>query len=395
MIFLTCMVLWLGDPTSVHNEMAPKATPLKIRLVEQWRVNPDLMEEDALIWAGPNVCLDVDARGHVFILDDAENRIVELDETGKLVKVHGGNGKGPGEFSALSSMQIFPDGLVAFERQDGAAVFNYFDAQYQFKTRKALPFSGVILNAKLSPNQQLLSCDVMYVSPEGKRTKKFQILDAAYLPILEILEVESPSLNRNELFNARYWSQFLADLFKPFAKGQTGFAVFDRNNRIYTALRHTYEIIRWSPAGEKELVFDKEYTPIRLSEKEVVAITAPLHEKLLSQLPPEIQQIITETVVQRAVEMAEFPPFKNPIFSLSITDLGHLWVLHDFDFETGAGLVDIFDADGHFLGTLRHPNFGLFSGFVNRMVVKKDHAYTIETLDGTNHAVCYKIEKDP
>lgn len=108
-----------------------------------------------------------------------------------------------------------------------------------------------------------------------------------------------------------------------------------------------------------------------------------------------IQQIITETVVKRGIEMAEFPPFKNPIFSLSITDEDQLWVLHDFDFETGAGLIDIFDAEGHFLGSLRHPNFGLFSGFVNRMVVKKDRAYTIETLDGTNHAVCYKIKRGP
>jgi len=394
MVFLSCLVLWIGGDAVKHvtNGLVPEQDPLALRLIEQWRVVPEQDARDELIWVGPNITLDVDSRGHVFVLDDRENRIVELDNSGSLVQVIGGKGQGPGEFTALTRLQVFPDGLVAFERQDGTAVLNHFDANYQFQKRQRLPSSGVVLDVILSPDKQLLSSEILLIDPSGKRTKKRWVTDPEWHQVVEVFVTGSPSLDRGKLFNPNYWSEFLAEIFKPFARGDHGFAVFSPKGEIFSAVGHTYQITRWSSSGEKTLIVEKEYKKMPLTEKEIAAIVEPIRDRLMGQLPLEIQQIITEKVVQTGVEKAEFPRYKNPIFNLSFTDGGELMVIHDFNWFDGTAVADFFDREGQYLGGLKHPRFGLFSGFVKRMVVKNGFAYTIETVDGMNQAVCYRIE---
>jgi len=106
-----------------------------------------------------------------------------------------------------------------------------------------------------------------------------------------------------------------------------------------------------------------------------------------SQLPPQLQQIITPQTIKKAVEIAEFPAIKNPVAGLKYSSLGHILVIHDANMETKIAKVDIFSTQGVYLGSFEHDTFG-----VMRMTIKNDHVYTIEERDEENHLVRYKVE---
>lgn len=69
-------------------------------------------EEDLFIsgtdnyYIGRVTALDVDSRGHILIADGSEQEIKILNPDGKLLRSIGRQGKGPGEFSALSDVVV-------------------------------------------------------------------------------------------------------------------------------------------------------------------------------------------------------------------------------------------------------------------------------------------------
>ena len=120
----------------------------------------------------------------------------------------------------------------------------------------------------------------------------------------------------------------------------------------------------------------------------------PLHENILGKLPPQIQNILTPNVIQKATELAEMAPVKFPIFELTAYD-DKLLVIHDFSWRDGKASADIFASDGAWIGEFSHDHYGLFSGFIVRMIFKNGYAYCIETKEEDNFLVRYKVELTP
>lgn len=69
---------------------------------------------DAEPWAqfGSVAQVAFDGRGLLYILDRVAQRVVVIDENGRLVRTLGREGRGPGEFIAPGSMAVFDDGSV-------------------------------------------------------------------------------------------------------------------------------------------------------------------------------------------------------------------------------------------------------------------------------------------
>jgi len=132
----------------------------------------------------------------------------------------------------------------------------------------------------------------------------------------------------------------------------------------------------------------RDYEPIPLSEGEVMAIVDPIFDLILSQLPESLQRIITPNLIRAAVEMAELPPVKNPVFGLNSLPDGTVLVIHDQSLLERTQRADLFDTRGHYLGSYDHPGLGL-SG----MVFTDTYAYAIENEDGDNILIRYRVHR--
>ena len=120
---------------------------------------------------------------------------------------------------------------------------------------------------------------------------------------------------------------------------------------------------------------------------EINAIAEPVLDLLHSRLPPQIRNIVTEKVLARAVEKAEFPPVKPPVAGLLTMEDGTLIVIHDQSNATLEAIGDIYDKNGKFVGSFTHGGKGM-----SRMIFKNGFAYTVETDDmGDNTVVRYKV----
>ena len=399
LIFTTLFCLGSEDVKTVKNGRALDHKPNILKLTETLRVGPGQNSDERFIWAGPHVAVEVNAAGHMFVVDSKSNRIIELDQEGRFVRQIGRSGEGPGEFQALKKLQFLDDGTaVVFEAKQSTVIFNFFDADFKFQNRQTPTGTGMtIQRATLSPDgRRMGTASVIYDFTANTLRYKEHILNREFQPEMEISERLAPIFDREKVQDPNYWSQYLAAVFKSGIEGSSGFYTFDHLGNAYTAIARDYQITKWDPNLKKTLVISRDYKPIPLTEAEIEATTEPMREAIIASLPTSLQSIITKNVLKRAVELAEFPTYKLPVMHLSTLPDGKLLVIHNFSFETEEATADIFTSEGKWIGSLTHGNLGLFSGAIMRMVFKGKEAYCIESDDnGDNVLVRYQMTAAP
>ncbi len=115
---------------------------------------------------------------------------------------------------------------------------------------------------------------------------------------------------------------------------------------------------------------------------------------------PRLADITTRPVLAKAIEYAEPPAAKNPVFGILVMENGTLLVVHDASPATGKNLADIFSPEGEYLGrfTLNNHAMVAFSagGLIPKMTFKNGFAYTAETdEEGDNRVLRYTVERVP
>lgn len=87
---------------------AQSAPPRGLRPLEAVRVH----ETDSLFLSRPFYMV-LGGRGHVFVMEGREARVLDIGPSGRIERVFGQNGRGPGEFVSPTSMAISGDTLLA------------------------------------------------------------------------------------------------------------------------------------------------------------------------------------------------------------------------------------------------------------------------------------------
>jgi len=360
-----------------------------LKLTEDLRFGSEDGEEEYL-WPGASVVMEADSRGHMFVVDGIGTRLLEFDPNGKFVKIVGGPGEGPGEFSNILSYQVLADGRgMAFSALGPSFAFSYFDKTGNFLNRDAKNGAGFVLRtANLSPDGKRIGARVSS-NEAGKPTGSliYAILDDKFTIQEELLRLDTPAFDRSKAMDANYWAEHMGRVLKPYADGDAAFFAFDNAGNLYTAIGKKYEITKWAPDGKKLMVIKRDYKPIPQSQEEIKAITDPVLELTHSRLPPQLRSIVTDKVMARAVEKAGFPPIKPPVSGLLTMEDGTLIVIHDLSYSTQSAVGDIFNGDGKYVGSFSHGGKGM-----SRMKFKNGFAYTVETDDmGDNTVVRYKV----
>lgn len=385
-IFLTfCLLSEPLDYEEIKNGINPKGRAITFKLYENLRIGPEKQDE-RLVWHGKYITIDVDDKGHIFVADSNNNRIVEIDTKGNVVRQIGGPGQGPGEFQFLKSFYFLADGTgIAHENSNFTTILNYYDKQLNYLERKRVNAQYAYSKLIPSPNGELFLAELFEV--KENEFLHFVVTDKKLDVMHTVMKNEMEVYNFQRMYESAFWLEFIPSRLQFEARGELGYTVFDKNSNVYTAVGHQYQVTKWDSKMNKLLTFSRKYKPIRQSEDEILAIVEPLKESMVSQVP-QIKSIFTQSLLKKTVEKSGFLPRKHPINGLRVTDDGKVLVIHDHSYLTGDSTADIFDERGKYLGSFSHPNSGLLN-----MIFKKGHAYTLETLeDGEKHLVRYSVQ---
>lgn len=399
LIWTLCFgLLVTGDVPKVQNPQSVAVDkPMTLSFEEDLRIGPT-SDDGHLFWLGTRVMVDVDSRGRIYVLDPGNQRVVVFAPDGTYLHDVGRAGAGPGEFQALTNFAVLNDDRVlTFESRMGQAVLSWFQPDGSFEKRTEPTARGKALQSAI-PSPQGDKLAVMFISVEngGAAMIGGTALVTPELGLVDLL-MEKPldPFSPTEAQTRAWWSQYLAGWLGVAAKQSV--VAFDRNGSIYTAYIDQYRITRHNQDYKANLVIEKQYAVRFRPEEEQTQLVAPMREEVLAATDPFFHRLLDEQTMAKAVEEADFPQRKPPIYGLVPMGDKGLMVIHDYDLSTGAAQGDLFNQAGQFVGTTQLPPvdvhlFGAFLGRFVKMSVRDDHAYAIHTdEEGEQWMTRYKL----
>ncbi len=375
------MLTWAGE---VENDFKPKGQAQTIIFKEELRLSPAAMGREDLTWTGARCAIAANNQGHMFIMDQGGCRIIEFGADGKFVRQVGKKGEGPGEFFDPMNLTILADqNIIVSDTKGFFPQFNNFDSQLKFKDRKGMPEKGMILfSAIFSPDGSHMYSYTMKPKDKEKAIIGGMFLTKDMEPVIKFPESEVTIVTPALMNQPGFWENYMAQWFR-LAPTQQPMMCFDQSGKAYSALNGKYEITRYTKDFKPDLVIRKKFKPKPLDEAERDALVEAIREQVLSSMPPQVHAMITEARVRKAVELAEFPASKQPIYGLVPMEKGSLMVLSDYNPKTRVSLAEVFNDKGQFIGSVKLPAvsvnvFASYFGIGPRMFFKNNKAYLLE-----------------
>lgn len=384
--------------TLVKNGHTPKSPRSMITFEEDLRIGVDC-DQDHCLWSGAHIGVTVDAKGNMYVTDSGSNRVVVYDSQGNFLKIFGAEGEGPGEFTQLYSFQILKDQTgIAFDNNQTVISFSFFDQNQKFKNKTSFqPTERFIQSASFSPDGQRIAA--MWVESDSDPTAPGKayvgLIDKKTKPLIRVTTSPQVMFDQSRMTDSKWWSRFLADWFRVAHQG-VGITAFGPNQTFYGAKSTIYEITQYGSDLKPKRIITRKHKPIGLPEDQLLAFVEPVYEEITAILPPNLRSVVTMTVIKRALQLADFPPVKQPIYGLLPVEDKGLLVIHNHNSLTKETSADFFSPEGEFLGTSQLPpvEVNIFAGFFGqgtRMIFQNGFAYTILVTDeGDRHLVRYK-----
>ncbi len=306
----------------------------------------------------------VDSRGVISALDFSAQNIQQFDSNGTYLRTFGGPGEGPGQFKRVGGELRLGRGDSIVVPDLGNLRVNIFSPDglfarsFPMPSFPATPFVWWALpdgrlaaqvNVMVMPGQTVdnRANVIVRISPDGT------VLDTILaLPLDPIFDISrGPASVKTRFFNSTAtWTMSGTGLL---AVGMTG----EYRLSVYTA------------DGTLRMVFAKQHTPIPVSQSDRDAVTEA-HTKAMTD---QIAKIDNEQVRGMMKDMAGNIEFGEtyPAFGGVIAGPEGSWLVRqafraenlaramsrsEVDGEPPAPpAIDVFDADGRFLGTIRFP----------------------------------------
>lgn len=282
-----------------------------------------------------------DVHGNLFVLDAENARVVVFDEDGEFVRTVGSRGSGPGEFQIAISLSVSSAGAVAvFDLAKGSLV--RFDADGQVDDQQLFPFSP-------SPNDQrhfeqsydttVVSTGTVMRDGSGLRQVLRQIVDADTLVLLE-LPLPPPEM---AIYEECGGGLQLAPVFAP----EIAWAA--RLGRVAVSSSAEYSVAIWE-AGSVARIVRRAIAPVPATRDQALLHLGDGFRINFGRGPCLINP--AEMVDKRGY--ADVVP---PIGTVLMSPSGELWVQRfTVDRETTVP-IDVFDAQGAYVGTVEREAF--------------------------------------
>lgn len=382
-----------GDVEVVRNPLEANKG-LTLILDEEMRVESN-EDSSHYYWPGVGLTLSVGPKHHIFLSDSRDDRVLEFDANGAFVRTVAGKGPGPGEINELIGFQVFDDGTaVMMDLQGQIARFQFFDAEMKYQRLISAHQKSIMpLYAVFSPDQKIICGRYINFDPEkGRVIHKWGVFNHQFEGLHVMAEGSLPMPRAELIGNSSGLKSFISKYVSLFKRVE-GFGVFDKMGHVYTAAADKYEIVKWSPGLEKPLLkITKTYKPIPYGEGDMDGVVVETYNDFVEELPTELKQLATDSLLRKAIEESDMGLTKVPIFGLIPVENTHFLVVHDLKYGTGSATADIFTVRGEFVGSVNTEGYALLNPQgVPRMVFKDGKAFTILTdEEGDNVIVRYK-----
>ncbi|HEX6367732.1 MAG TPA: 6-bladed beta-propeller [Longimicrobium sp.] len=295
-----------------------------------WTLSEDLRiggaEAEGAAAFGRVADVEADPLGRIWVADGQANEIRVFDAAGLHVRTIGRRGAGPGEFTQITGMDWAPDGHL-WVLDGGNARFTVLDTAGALVASHPRPGGGPVPWRGGFDAQGRLHDPIMVPGPQGL-AEGIVRYDAGMQP-------------RDTLWipphKGTYFTGGQGQITVPYS-GTRVFALTPAGD-VWLGVTDRYRFDRVTFAGDTVGATEKPHTPVRVTEAEVENALAAYRDLEARG-----------TKLDRRLVPAEKPPV-NAVFSAPD---GTLWVSPTRQ-RTGPALLDVFDGEGAFLGSVRLP----------------------------------------
>jgi hypothetical protein len=307
---------------------------------------------------GNVAALAVDESSRIYVLDRQAQDIRVFDSTGRYVRTIGRKGGGPGEFQEANGLAVDPEGRlwVVDPRARRYSVFDSAGRLVGTHPREVQDFGwiwrGGFAVGELWDSWRLSS----QANPTPQRTAFFRFDSiAGYTDSLLL-----PPFSQDYYNLASDRGIVMYSWVVPFSAWEI--AALDQRGFVWRAVTDQYRIVQFSLGGDTVRLVTREYHP--------VPVTGEDRERALSG------EFDSADRAQVRPDPGRIPDHKPALIDVLVDDRGDLWVVPLEEGE-GPGLgLDVFDADGRYLGKVEAPMTGW--AVVPRAVIRGNGFYRVE-----------------
>ena len=278
----------------------------------------------------------VDDEGTIFALDFKDQKVKVFDRTAKFLRSIGKPGQGPGELGMATGIQLSADNTLVIEDATNRRLAQFKPTGEFIKNISTADKLGLV-NVLFDGRGNALGREMGLV--EGNTEMFFEIKkfdpELKALFTLDKIAFPVPIPGSGVKMN-------VLDLISVYQFGPGG--------EIYYGRNADYEIKVYNPEGKLVRAIQKEYDPVKVTQKDI--------DEMLDRIPNAAGSANIKDMFSFP---DKFPPFQNFI----LDDQGRMFVrTYTKGKEEGEYAVDVFDPEGRFIAQfitktdLRHIKAG-------------------------------------
>lgn len=306
------------------------------RIVEELRIGSmDVMGPELL---GRIVALDVDALGRIWVLEGQARELRLFDGEGRHVRTVGRQGGGPEEFGRPADVEIGPAGDL-WVADPGNSRLTQLDTTGVFiDTHPILPGFVIV------PWPGGFDAAGRYLSPLPIRgSRPFQLALVRHDPEANFATIDTIPTPA-EPFERQRW-----ELRSPSRDGfliasvpfSPGFQwKLSPDGHTWGMLTGEYRLFELGPSGDTLRTLSREFEPV------------PVTSDDLAEEEERLEWFVSQG---GKIDMSQVPATKPATDDFFFDDAGHLWVFPIMPRGEGGTALDVFDAEGRYLGRIALP----------------------------------------
>lgn len=307
--------------------------------------------------------------GRIYVIDSSAHNIKMIGPDGKLMKVIGQEGQGPGDFYSPAFIAISKNRLVVWESMNRR--FSILDMDGEFlKLAKIDDELGRPIKMRALPDGRLVVMTEAQVEIDNKLLQQYTLfLLSSDFEIVKTLF--SHKLRRRKLIT----DPMRVYVPQPYAPNILWDITSD--GRIVLGCSDLTDIEVFDPDRGRLFTFSFEYTPVKLTDEDKDNHFAIFTMTVIRGNKKETKQGAPDYIKDNT----GFPRYKPAFKDIVTDDEGNIWVrpFHE-DRELEDFLFDVFDKKGQFIKRIRVFGETTFPSFLTSKIDKKVF-WEIENVD--------------